>query len=197
MLLLTYMETLNNEVTLIGVNVAKLLNRLIPTMNCHYSTPEYHENALVLLIVIVKQFSKSHLGYQLIPDILEMMPAYVTRLFRDLETDIFLSSHTSHPRRHVALVIDLLLPLLDYPKIREAIRKHCVVEIILRMIFQQSYYPLFYSVGVEFVRQIVETGYGSVLLSERFVTDILRNMRDKCEQAPYYKEIQCSSQFLN
>ena len=123
---------------------------------------------------MIQKFTRNQKGLELIPDILKSLEVHFLRMVCSLEREgpgnpqSTLLSLPPLPRRCLALVVDILPPLLPYKQLREIITIHNLVERTLKMIFQQTLHPLFYSLGVDLVKAVVAAGYASTLITERY-----------------------------
>ena len=123
---------------------------------------------------MIQKFTRNQRGLELIPDILKSLEVHFLRMVCSLEREgpgnpqPTLLSLPPLPRRCLALIVDILPPLLPYKQLREIITIHNLVERTLKMIFQQTLHPLFYSLGVDLVKAVVAAGYVSTLITERY-----------------------------
>ena len=192
MLLLSYLETISDDLTAVGHQVGELVDSLCTTLFQHEAYRTQHELTLTVLKVvsllsfpsltneindfdapqIVQKFTKNQKGLELIPFILKALEVHIIEIVRSLELEASVPSQatslpfTSLPKRCVALVVDLFVPLLPYKTVRDIISTHKLVERILTVIFQRSRYVL-YSLALDLVKAAVVCGYAHKLITAR------------------------------
>ena len=120
---------------------------------------------------MIQKFGRKKRGFELVPDLLHASVQYILQIVYLLEQIGQLSPDgLDDPfvrRSYLALVIDLVIPLLPYMQLQQIITETNLMERILDLIYRQTRRPFFYGMGVDLVEAAVASGYASTLITER------------------------------